>query len=179
MENNITEIVEVLKSIPIEQLESLRTIINSLIEEKIEKNKNEYEFEFNATNDPRKGVPFVARLVWENRKLDRKFYDLEKTYGKNEVTVFGKYKAKDGDIIEIRKGGSWNNDYRYWYIVQGGKLIFVAHIDNTKDKADVIRYLKGEITADELLNSGEEEDKDKQGNEQDKEQQHEEQNKNE
>jgi len=41
----------------------------------------------------------------------------------------------------------------------------VAHIDNTKDKADVIRYLKGEIIADELLNSDEEEqNKDKQGN---------------
>ena len=166
MENNITEIVEVLKIIPIEQLESLRTIINSLIEEKIEKNKNEYEFEFNATNDPRKGVPFVERLVWENGKLERKFYDLEKTYGKNEVTVFGKYKAKDGDIIEIRKGGSWKNDYRYWYIVQGGKLIFVAHIDNAKDKADVIRYSKGEITADELLGEEEQQNEDKQDKEQ-------------
>jgi hypothetical protein len=167
------EAINKLKSMSIEYLESLRSVIDAIIEEKKREPKNEYEFEFNATNDPRKGVPFVARLVWENGKIDRKFYDLEKTYGKKEVTVFGKYKAKDGDIIEIRKGGSWRNDYRYWYIVQNGKLIFVADIDNAKDKSDVIRYLKGEITVDELLGSDEEDDKDKQKSEQDKEQQRE------
>lgn len=113
--------------------------------------EKEFEFEFLATNDPRKGTPYVARLYWQDGKLQRAFFDLSRQWGKKEVTVSGTYKAKAGDIIEIRTGGSWKNDYRAWYLVtKDGEQIKVANIDSSKEKARVTEYLQGKIKAAEL-----------------------------
>ena len=143
---------ENLKNMSIEELERLITEANRVLAEKKRALTNEFEFEFSATNDPRKGMPYVARLYWEDGKLQRKFFDLHKEWGKKEVTVSGTYKAKTGDIIEIRTGGSWKNDYRAWYLVTAdGEQIKVADIDNSKEKARVIEYLQGKINMAELL----------------------------
>lgn len=105
-----------LKEMTIQELEELIRKANKVLAEKRSESE-EFEFEFSATSDPRKGKPYVARLYWEDGKLQRSFYDLNRQWGKNEVTVSGTYTAKAGDIIERRSGGSWKNDYRAWYLV--------------------------------------------------------------
>jgi hypothetical protein len=142
-----------LKNMTIQELEELISEANRILTEKKRYESNEFKFEFSATNDPRKGMPYVARLYWEDGKLQREFFDLHKEWGKKEVTVSGTYTAKAGDIIEIRSGGSWKNDYRAWYLVtEEGEQITVADIDNSKDKARVTEYLQNKISAAELLN---------------------------
>ena len=142
-----------LKNMTIEELKELIAEAGKVLAEKKRSESKEFEFEFSATSDPRKGKPFVARLYWEDGKLQRSFYDLNRQWGKREITVSGTYKARVGDIIEQRSGGSWKNDYRAWYLVtEGGEQIKVADIDNSKEKARVTEYLQGEITAEELIN---------------------------
>lgn len=147
-----------LNSMTIEALEELKTAIEEEIRRRRTAdaaNNPEFDFNFEATSDPRKGTPYVARLSWDPiaKKIDREFFDMKRTWGKKEVTVFGNYKAKAGEIIEIRTGGSWNNDYRDWYLVTSeGALKRVASIDNSAKKAKVERYLRGdEISIKELL----------------------------
>jgi hypothetical protein len=142
-----------LREMTIRELEELISEANKVLAEKKRSESEEFEFEFSATNDPRKGTPYVARLYWQDGKLHREFFDLHKEWGKKEVTVSGTYKAKTGDIVEIRTGGSWKNDYRAWYLVaKDGEQIEVADIDNSRDKARVTEYLQGKISASELLN---------------------------
>lgn len=140
-----------LKNLSNEELEELFNSIKKELEER--KPKAEFTFDFEATNDPRKGVPYVAKLfIDDDGKLQRQFFNMSKNYGKKEVTISGKYTAKVGDIIEIRTGGSWKNDYRAWYYIsENGEQLHVADIDNSRKKAKVEKYLKGEITAKELL----------------------------
>ncbi len=108
--------------------------------------------DFKHENDPRKGIPYVARLTLdEEGKLKRDFYNMNREYGKKSVLVYGKFTAKEGDIVEQRIGGSWKNDYRYWYLVTDGKLEYVADIDDAEAKAKVIRYLSGEMEKEELI----------------------------
>ncbi|WPX08138.1 hypothetical protein [Caldicellulosiruptor danielii] len=93
----------------------------------------------------------LQKLVWNGEKIEREFFDLQKTYGRKNVLVHGKYKAREGDIIEIRTGGSWKNDYRSWYVVHDGQLVKVADIDSAKEKLVVEKYLKGDLSLEELL----------------------------
>lgn len=140
---------EDLKAMSIEELKELINLINMEIESR--KSKNEFAFDFEATNDPRKGIPYVARLYYQDGKIQRDFYNLDRSYGKKSVTISGTYTARTGDIIEIRTGGSWKNDYRSWFLVtEKGELKHVADIDKSNEKSRVERYLKGEITANEL-----------------------------
>jgi len=142
-----------LKEMTIQELEELISEANKVLAEKKRYESKEFEFEFSATSDPRKGKPYVARLYWQDGKLQRDFYNLNRQWGKKEITVSGTYKAKAGDIIERRWGGSWKNDYRAWYLVTAdGEQITVADIDNSKEKARVTEYLQGKITAEELIN---------------------------
>lgn len=141
-----------LKNMTIQELEELIAEANKVLAEKKRYESQEFEFEFSATSDPRKGKPYVARLYWDG-KLQRDFYDLSRQWGKHEITVSGTYTAKAGDIIEIRSGGSWKNDYRAWYLItEDGEQITVADIDNSKEKAKVIEYLQNKISAEELIN---------------------------
>ena len=121
--------------------------------EVIDKNKNEYTFEFEYSNDTRKGIPYVARLEWDNEedKLDRKFFNFNKEYSKNSVMVWGTYKAKEGDILEIRKGGSWKNDYRDFYIVKNGELEVLGDACSATMKMKIKKYLKGMTELDSLF----------------------------
>ena len=141
-----------LKEMTIQELEKLIAEAGKVLAEKKRSESKEFQFEFSATSDPRKGKPFVARLYWQDGKLQRDFYDLNRQWGKKEITVSGTYTAKAGDIIEQRSGGSWKNDYRAWYLVtEGGEQIKVADIDNSKEKERVTEYLQGKISAEELL----------------------------
>lgn len=135
-------------------LEKIITIATTRKAELSRSSREGFTFEFEHTSDPRKGIPYVARLKWSesDKDIDREFFELEREYGRKQVTVSGTYEAKVGDIIEHREGGSWKNDYRYWSIVTDtGELKQVSHIYDSADKAKVKRYLRGEITADELV----------------------------
>ena len=141
-----------LKEMTIQELEELISEATRVLAEKKRSESKEFEFEFSATSDPRKGKPYVARLYWQDGKLQRAFYPLNRQWGKNEVTVSGTYTAKAGDIIERRWGGSWKNDYRAWYLVTAdGEQITVADIDDSAAKARVAEYLQGKINMAELL----------------------------
>ena len=108
-----------------------------------------FTFEFDATTDPRKGFPYVAKLtgIDSEGKFEREFFELERTYGKKEVTVSGKYTVKEGDLLEIRTGGSWKNDYRGYYLVHGGKEIHLGDTSESRVTAQVKKFLRGDITA--------------------------------
>jgi len=142
-----------LKEMTIQELEELIAEAGKVLAEKKRSESKEFEFEFSATSDPRKGTPYVARLYWQDGKLQRDFYDMSRQWGKKEITVSGTYKARAGDIIERRIGGSWKNDYRAWYLIkEDGEQVKVADIDSSIDKAKVTEYLQGKITAEELIN---------------------------
>ena len=141
-----------LKEMTIQELEELISEATRVLAEKKRSESKEFEFEFSATSDPRKGKPYVARLYWQDGKLQRSFFNLNRQWGKNEVTVSGTYTANAGDIIERRWGGSWKNDYRAWYLVAtDGEQITVADIDDSAAKARVAEYLQGKINMAELL----------------------------
>jgi len=113
-----------------------------------------HKFDFEVTLDPRKhGAPYVAKLVWKDRKLQREFYDLKRQYGKKEVTVWGTFEAEDGDVVEMREGASWKNDYRNWYLVWNGELHFLADIDNSERKRVVVDYISGDITMKDMVDA--------------------------
>ncbi len=112
-----------------------------------------HEFYYEATIDPRKGYPYVAKLVWKEGKLEREFYKLKRSYGKKTITVWGHFTAEDGDVIEMREDASWKNDYRYWYLVYKGKLYLLTRTTDSQRKRYVIDYLSGELTMEEMLSA--------------------------
>jgi hypothetical protein len=129
----------------------MKTMKGGVAMREAQQTQRKYEFYYEATMDPRKGYPYVARLVWKDGKLEREFYKLKREYGKKTVTVWGHFTAEDGDVIEMREGASWKNDYRYWYLVHGGKMYLLTDTDNSRRKRHVIDYLSGEITLEEML----------------------------
>lgn len=58
-----------LKEMTNRELEELISEANKVLAEKKRYESKEFEFEFSATNDPRKGSPYVARLFWQDGKL--------------------------------------------------------------------------------------------------------------
>ncbi len=135
-------------------IEELKKFIADAQEKLRQKEKSEkiFTFHFEFENDPRKGKPYAARLYIKDGKLQREFFNLDQTWGKKTILVEGDYTAHVGDIIEEREGGSWKNDYRYWYVIdESGQKILVADIDDSKAKAVVLNYLKGKINLKELL----------------------------
>jgi len=53
----------------------------------------------------------------------------------------------------MREDASWKNDYRYWYLVYGGKLYLLTRTSDSQRKRYVIDYLSGEITMEEMLDA--------------------------
>ena len=142
---------EVLLKLSEEDLRSLQGMIQEELERRKRSKEKGFEFHFEATSHIPKWVPYVARLVVRNGRVEREFMKLEKVKGKKEITVSGRYTARAGDIIEKRHGGSWKNEYRYWYLVQkDGQEVKVANFSSAKEKQKVISYLKGEVSMEEL-----------------------------
>lgn len=145
-------IVVELSDMSLKELEELKIQIEEEIKQRKIAQSGEYEFEFRHSNDPRKSIPYAARLILdENDKIERDFFELNREYGKNSVAVYGTYTAKDLDIIEERHGGSWKKDRRYWYLIYDGEKIQIADVNNASEKARVKEYMKGIITEEELL----------------------------
>jgi len=153
LESVAEEVASLLEEMTVEELEELIAYASGVLKRKKESRepKKRYRFEFDVTLDPRKGYPYVARLVWKDGKVEREFYSLNKQYGKKEVTVWGTFEANEGDVIEMRTGASWKNDYRAWYLVYKGNLYMLSWVDDSRRKKVVLDYLSGKITMDELM----------------------------
>jgi len=133
------------------ELESLLEKVKIEIENR-KRSKKVFTFHFEFESDPRKGKPYAARLFLKDGKLQRQFFDLDRNYGKHSILVSGDYEAHAGDVIEERQGGSWKNDYRYWFVItEDGEKIMVADIDDPTSKALVLNYLRGKISLPALL----------------------------
>ena len=92
---------------------------------------------------PQKGCALCGKNGFGKRKSKQGIFWPKKQYGKKEVTVYGKYQASEGDIIEMREGGSWKNDYRYFFfIVKEGKLEKFGSSSSSTDKLAVEKYLR-------------------------------------
>ena len=142
------EVKDVLKEVRTEDIKRLLKIFGDVIEER-EGNKKAYKFSFKAYGYDWK-KPYVARLKWDG-ELKREFKDLIFEKNKRDVVVYGDYEAFTGDIIEKRLNGS-KSDERFWYLINDeGEEVEVADIKDKVRKKKVISYLKGEITAEELL----------------------------
>jgi DNA polymerase III delta prime subunit len=153
IESVAEEIAQLLEEMSIEELEELIAYANGVLRRKKEslQARKKYRFYYEVTLDPRKGFPYVARLVWRDNKVEREFYNLKKQYGKKKVTVWGDFEASDGDIIEMRTGASWRNDYRAWYLVYKGKLYLLTWTSDSQGKKVVVDYLSGELTMEDLI----------------------------
>ena len=144
------EVKDILEEVKTEDIKRMLKIFRDVIEER-EGNRKIYKFTFRANGYDWK-KPYVAKLKW-NDELEREFKDLAFKRNRRDVYVYGDYEAASGDIIEKRLS-SCESDERYWYIVdEKGKEVEVAHIKDKVRKKKVISYLKGELTANELLES--------------------------
>ena len=142
-----------LQNMAIEELEALRVMIDAEIAARSPE-PDTFTFDFEATSDPRKGMPYVAILkgLDGEGKLDRTFLDLDRSYGKKEVTVSGTYQAKTGDILELQYGGSWKNKYRdYCLVTASGELHTLGCTSDSQLTSQIKKALRGEIDRDELL----------------------------
>jgi len=144
---------EMLNEMSNNELLTLIEIAKNILADRNRKSK-EFTFEFNASEDKRKGVPFVAKITLkkDDNKIEREFYQLDRIYNGKYISVNGTYTAKSGDIIEIRESASWRNDHRYMYLItETGEKVIIGH-----SKGDCIfdikKYLAGEMTAEELIN---------------------------
>lgn len=116
------------------------------------------EFEFNITIKANKWkVPYAAKLKYDPNvkgkdKVSRIWIEKETKFEGNSVTVKSKFIGNPGDVFEIREGSSRKNDYRYWFILDNsGILRKLAAIDSTKEKDNVIKYLKGDKTFKDMM----------------------------
>ncbi len=144
---------EELETLTVEQLEELIERAGTVLAARRHETVLTFTFPFEKTADPRKGTPYVARLIWNvaEKKIDREFFDMSKTYGRSAVTVSGEFNAAVGDVIEQRVGGSWKNDYRDWYVVtESGELKHVTNVSDSRGKLRVEKYLRRQITLSEL-----------------------------
>lgn len=105
---------------------------------------DEYEFKFQSTRSNK--IPFVAKVVYQNNNLERLFKQLDKTegYGR-EVTVSGKFKAKEKEILDIR-----DDSGRAYYAVVNGELIKISDSNDSIEVDRLKQYLKGDIEFDTL-----------------------------
>lgn len=109
---------------------------------------NEYEFEFNE-NRFDNNCPFVAKITYSiNAKngIEREFKNLDKTNFGKEYFVCGKYKVKEGEVLEIRDSMA-----RGFCIVYQGNLKFICETNDTKSISTLKRYLREELDINTLL----------------------------
>jgi len=143
--------MEQLERMSVEDLEKLIAAAQEVLRRKKAEDAEEFEFDFEASTPYRHRIPYVARLRWRDGKIHREFFDIDITFGKS-ITAIGRFKARVGDIIEQRTGGSAANEYRYWFLVTSeGKLYRLCDVEESRRVAQVKRYLRGEITMEELI----------------------------
>ena len=143
---------EMLNEMSNNELLTLIEIAKNILADRKSKENKEFTFEFNASEDRRKGVPYVAKITLKDSKIEREFYQFDRIYEGTYISVNGTYTVKTGDIIEIRESASWKNDHRYMYLItETGEKVRIGH-SKTDCVFDIKKYLAGEMTAEELIN---------------------------
>ena len=143
---------EMLNEMSNDELLTLIEIAKNILADRKSKENKEFTYEFSACEDKRKGVPYVAKIILKDDKIEREFYQLDRVYNGKYISVNGTYTVKSGDIIEIREGASWKNDYRYMYLItETGEKVNIGH-SKSDCVFDIKKYLAGEMTAEELIN---------------------------
>ena len=142
------EVLDILEEVEIADIRRLIKLFEKAKQRK--EGGKKYKFTFEAEGY-RRMKPYVARLLVEDGKIERKFKDLVFEQNGSKVRVHGEYFAEVGDIIEKRLNGS-KSDERYWFIVdEEGKEIELTSIKDKAGKKKVVDYLKGEVTKEELI----------------------------
>ena len=141
---------EMLNEMSNNELLTLIEIAKNILADRKSKENKEFTFEFDATEDRRKGVPYVAKLTLKDNKIEREFYQFDRICNGKYISVNGTYTVKAGDIIEIRDSATWENDHRY-IITETGKKVKIGH-SKSDCIFDIKKYLGGEMTAEELIN---------------------------
>lgn len=149
-----------IKSMTLDELLALTIDIKNEISnrkseiEKIEKHidtlnvpvNNSIELMFNARSSK---SPYIAtctydKLEYGSIKRDFKYFDKTKDGG--YTVCSGKYTVSEGEILDIRD--SYGRDY---FIVEGGKLLFLTSYDDGTKLMNIIQYLKKDISKDTLF----------------------------
>ena len=151
------KVIKVLSSEEIQKIkeileEELKTRKPTQKQEKTQAKFHEFEFDGMSITD-KKRIPYVAKLTWQDGKLCREFFKLNREYRGNKVFVKGKYKAVKGTVIEKRYGHS---NTKYWYVViedNAGQGVEIYYTPTTceEGRQDIIDYLKGKITFEVLI----------------------------
>jgi len=95
----------------------------------------------------RKGGAYIARITGTDPRYRyaREFLG-EKDYrfpGAPKDTVVVKVplrELQEGDLLEIRAGGSWKNEYRDFYVFQGGDLRLISEGELCQRLAEKLKY---------------------------------------
>ncbi|MGB9661360.1 MAG: hypothetical protein ACPL5F_04995 [Moorellaceae bacterium] len=84
-----------------------------------------------AGGESRKGGAYIARITGLDQKYGyaREFLGQKEYPRDNKGVVLVKVQTKDlheGDLLEIRCGGSWKNDYRDFYIWENNDVRIIS-----------------------------------------------------
>ena len=149
-EDEVLDMLDLLE-IRVDDMQRMVRIFEKAIKRRVGGGKR-YKFTFEAEGH-RRMKPYVAKLRIEDNELERKFMNLIFEQNGSKVRVHGEYFVEVGDIIEKRLNGN-KDDERYWYIVnEEGKEIELTSIKDKAGKKKVFDYMKGLISAKELLES--------------------------
>ena len=152
----IERLIQSLQEMVKEKKKEQEEEVNKKKEEETNK-KKEFTFKFDVTFCPSERQVYAGKaFVSPDGFLRPQIFKTLKTRiarnKKDKLRTKGEYKACAGDIIVKRLGGDWKTDLEYWYLVtEDGKEVQVASYRNQEEQQKVIDYLKGEITARELL----------------------------
>ena len=147
-----TKEAKTLKEMSKDELIALLIAVQKELEERELIEKKEYIFNFQCQFDSKKTTAYVAKLFWNEteKKIDREFKDIERTYSKMQVIIDDTYKAEELEVLEIQEGGSHKNKYRKYYVVENGKLSELGDTEKIKNKATIKKYLRKKISLEEL-----------------------------
>ncbi len=96
-----------------------------------------------AEGEKKKGGAYIARITGLDTKFKyaRQFISRREYAGRKKDIVVAKVSTSElqnPDILEIRAGGSWKNDYRDFYLYENGKLTKIDENEMRKKLAEVL-----------------------------------------
>ncbi len=122
------------------------------LEEKLE--NGELTLEMYVEEDPRKGVPYAAKLkLGADGKVVREFLPSQRFFIKrNWIGVQVSAPVQNGDLLETRQEVSWRKDYRQYWAVWQGKLYYLGYNETPGIWGQIILpALQGKIPLEELV----------------------------
>lgn len=115
-----------------------------------------------AGGETRKGGAWIARITGTHPtyKYEREFLGEKEygTYGKGTVVVkVPLAELEEGDLLDIRTGGSWKNEYRDFYVYENGDIRRIKEQELRKRLAEKMRKAQEGIDKVEALHRKREE----------------------